>query len=851
MALLERGLILQQLADLLDGALNASGRLVCLSGEAGIGKSSIARAFANSIGDKARILWGACEDLSTAEPLGAISELLHATPLAHSPDAAPFGSILDELTAMPTLVVVEDLHWADDATLDFIRFIGRRIEKARILLLVTARDDTADAQSRLRRALVNVPADSCVRIQVPPLSKTATTKLAATTQLDGQAVYALTNGNPFMVAEVLRHPTGVPETVRQALLWRADRLSPDGRQTIEAASIFPRRVEAWLLEMMCGKGGTRGIAECIDRGLLTPDADYFSFRHEIARQAIETSLLPTRKAQLNAAAMRYLMVRHPEATARLVHHAIAADDVDAIVAMTPKAAAEAAAAGAHRQAARHYQAALAHASAYDSARRAELCERAGFELQLIGQVHDAIALFKTAHALHLDRGDARGAGDALRWISRLSYNVGDRAGADRFGLEAIATLEPMGNGPELAMAYANVALISALKDDLASAWRWADLAMRLGIALERKDIIADAHGTLGITQGRLDIEAARTHFATGLALALELNRPEIAARIYSNSSCIELNAHCGIEARRWLDAGIAYCRDRDLDSWWTYMSGWLAELLVREGQWDEAQSIAQHVLDLPLVSLVLRFPATVALARLSIRRGDPGLAYSEADLTFEKEAQRLLVYAPVLGERAWINEADIEETLALLKEALAVAATVGNVWAAGEITYWMMKLGEDIDGATAVAPPFQLQFSGDWQGAAEAWARVPAPYEQALALLEGDEVARKKGLAILDNLSAAATAARFRKEFKQRGVRGIARGPRPSTRANAAGLTRREVEVLGSIEAGHSNLQISAAFGVSVKTIDNHVSSILAKLGAASRGEAAARARRLGIIKSD
>lgn len=851
MALLERTALLKQLHELLRGAMLGNGRLVCLAGEGGIGKSSITRTFVEDAASRARVLWGACEDLSIAEPLGALYELMVASSLTFRGDlhgAALFASVFDQLASAPSLVVLEDLHWADDATLDFVRYVGRRIERSPLLVLVTARDDTADAQSRLRRAIVNVPAAACVQMHVPALSKAATVELAATHQRDGEALYALTGGNPFLVTEALRSPGTIPDTVRQALLWRADRLSPAGRDAMEAAAIFPRRVETWLLEAMCAKTGDDGIGECVERGLLTSESGFYAFRHEIARQAIETSLLPLKKARLNKHALALLSERHPDASARLVHHAIEAHDVEAICMLAPRAAGEAADAGAHRQAAHHYKIALLHADACDASTRAGLYEKGAFELQLVGELHEAIRLFKAAHALHTARGDARGAGDALRWVSRLSYNIADRASADRFGAEAVATLEPLGDGPELAMAYANLALISALKDDSAGAISWADRTLALGARLGRKDILADAHGTLGVAWQWRDLAASRENFRVGLDYALALNRPELAARIYANASCIEFNTRHSEQAHAWLEAGLAYCRERDLEGHWVYMRGWLAELLLREGRWRDAGATARQVLDLPLVSPVLRFPASAASARLRFRTGDAAFAVALSDLTFEHEPQRQLVYAPILAERAWIEQTGEREALDLLKDASRIAADIGNVWAAGEIAYWSLRLGERPDPSLAVAAPFARQFAGDWEGAAALWAALPAPYEQALALWDGDDAARRRGLAILDQLGAIAVAARFRRDLRERGVRGIARGPRRSTRANAGGLTRREVEVLRLVDSGLGNAAIAGRLSLSVKTVDHHVSAILAKLGAGTRGEAASLARQHGIL---
>ncbi len=122
------------------------------------------------------------------------------------------------------------------------------------------------------------------------------------------------------------------------------------------------------------------------------------------------------------------------------------------------------------------------------------------------------------------------------------------------------------------------------------------------------------------------------------------------------------------------------------------------------------------------------------------------------------------------------------------------------------------------------------------------------PFGEAQALTEGDEDQAMRGLTILDRLRAAAPGARARSDLSIRGIRKGVRGPRATTRANSFGLTRREIDVLGAIDKGWTNRQIGERLFVSAKTVDHHVSSILGKLGARTRGEAAAVAREANLL---
>lgn len=853
MAMLERDILLNELRTLLAKAVSAKGCVVSLYGEAGVGKSSLAQALASSAGPEIRVLWGACEDLTTPEPLGPLHDLMRRSgwhPDENASQVALSGAVLDELAARPTLVVLEDLHWADDATLDVVRFIGRRIHDKPIMVLVTARNEALDAQSRLRRALVNIPPDVAVRMEVRRLSEATVETLAKSYGQHGATVYALTGGNPFLTMEVLRSGEDCPASVRDALLLRADRLSGSARQALEAASIFPRRVEDWLLDRVLGAPADEGLAECVAAGLLQLERGFYAFAHEIARRAIEGAVPPHARTALNRKALAALRDHLPDATARLVHHAMAAGDEEAVAKWAPRAAEEAAQMGAHHQAARHYAAALALAHALAPSARADLLERMAFEELVTGRLREAVCAHDEALTLRRAMGDQLAVGNGLRALGRVYYNLGQSDRAGDCARESIEVLEPLGPTGELATAYANMALFASLGDDRDSAKAWAAKAILLAQAISREDIVADALSALQVAEQWADPAAAQAHFERGMQIAMALDRQELVARLYTNASCVALSARNHAEAHRLLRLGIEYCDTRDLDTWTNYMRGWLAGLLLSEGRWQEARDGALEVVELQPASPLLRFPAAATLARYCLRTG-AGDAASWIGALNWSEAQRLLIHAPIAGEHAWITESGVEAALKILAAAATAADAVGNIWAAGQVAYWRAKLGDTAPTPQRLALPYQLQFNGDWRAAAAMWAAHPAPYEQALALLEGDEDARAEALSILTELGADATLERVRKDMRQRGVRSIPRGPRAATRANAAGLTPRQMDVLQLLDRGLSNGEIAEALGVSTKTVDHHVSAVLEKLDASTRGEAAARARQVGLIGSD
>lgn len=178
-----------------------------------------------------------------------------------------------------------------------------------------------------------------------------------------------------------------------------------------------------------------------------------------------------------------------------------------------------------------------------------------------------------------------------------------------------------------------------------------------------------------------------------------------------------------------------------------------------------------------------------------------------------------------------------------------LAAERGHFGNAGELAYWRWKGGELAQPPPNIAKPFALHIAGDWAAAAAAWDELGQPYEAARARGDGtEEAALRSALAAFERLGARPAAALVRRRLRTLGVSGVPRGPRPATRSSPAGLTRRETEILELLATGHGNRAIAGRLFLSPRTVENHVSAILAKLGVATRAEATVAAARLGII---
>ena len=859
--LLERQTQLQQLDALLADARHGHGRVVALSGEAGAGKTALVEAFASRVGRGTALLRGACEDLSIPDPLGPLHDLAREAQwelpraLDDRQGRLPlFSEALDVFeTKGPSLLVIEDLHWADDATLDLVRFLGRRIANTHILLLVTARTDRSEGQMRVRRALGEIPAGNVQRIEVPLLSEQAVLSLAEAAGRDGGAIYRATAGNAFFVTELLaaENDAALPASVRDAVLARAERLSPGARSMLDAVSVFPRRADAWALSGLCGIAAAGQLAECVANGLLADLGDGYAFRHQIARRAVEMTLTASRRREYNERALAALRQNSDVATARLVHHAVEAQNLEAVRELAPRAAREASRVGAHRDAAGHFEVALRYADALPLEKQAELYEGHAFECHLIGRIEMAMEAQEQARQLRQALGDRLKEGDSLRCLSRFAYLVGDREAADRFGAQAVGLLETAPDSAELAMAYSNLSQLAMLAERLDETLSFGAKAVELAERLNRPDIVCHALNNVGAAEQWVDPVKGRRDLARSLGIALAENFQEHAARAFTNCACVEMNRLGFDEAGSILDRGIAYCVENDLATWRDYMRGVQAQLLLRRGRWNDAAAVAHEVIDNEATTALVRYPSLVALARLRIRRGDPSaepvLEEMKRFLDKGMELQRLASYAAVMAELAWLGQGDPEEALRLIDLAEGLSPTRAVF---GELATWRQLLlpGSDPGETDGMADAHRLQLAGDWRGAAALWAEMDAPFERALTLLRGDEAAQHQALDIFEALGAKPVAQHARSLMRQSGVGHIARGPRQATRANLAGLTQRQMEVLQLIERGFSNKRIAAQLTISPKTVDHHVSAVLEKLEVVSRGEAAAAARTSGLL---
>lgn len=875
MELLEREQFLGQLETILSDVAGGNGRLVVVSGEAGIGKTSLVERFAEANRQQARVLWGACDALFTPRPLGPVYDIAHQTRgslLSLLEEEAPRGSIfsavLDELqhAHAPTIAVTEDAHWADEATLDLLKFLGRRIDRTNSMLVITYRDDEVAADHPLRLVLGDLPPRSIARLRLQPLSEAGVNALAENEGRHVEDLYAVTGGNPFFVIEALasKEP-GVPETVRDAVLSRAARLPGAARAVVELVSVVPARTELWLLNDTISPE-TDVLEEAVGAGMLRYEGEAIAFRHELARRAVEDSLSVPETQRLHTIILKALIKRnagdrrqsgslpargHDALLARIVHHASQAGDQEAVLEYAPIAARQAAALNAHREAATHYQTALKYADALAPEERAGLLERRSYECFLTDQIEEALAARREAQEIWTRLGDKLRQGDNLRWMSRFTWSLGRNKEAEAHGVEAVRILESLTPGPELAMAYSNRAQLHMLGDDNPPAVLWGSRAIELAKKLGATDILVHALNNVGSAELLSHNEQGRIKLEESLRLGLAHNLHEHVCRAYTNLADNTLRARDYAVARRWFEAGLAHAIEHELDFCRLYLVAGQARAAFEQGDWDRAADDAGSLLDRYRVPAITKIAALAVLAHVRVRRGDPeadSLVNEARELAIETgEPQRMAPVASVRAELAWLR-GDTQQLISEARSFFNLAKGRGGPWFQGEFAFWMWRAGV-VETVEKVAEPYALQMSGDWRGAAAAWKRIGCPYEEAMALADGDEAAKLSAVEILERLGAGPALERLRKSLREIGVRGIPRGPRPSTKENPAGLTNRQLEVLAFMAEGLSNAEIADRLFISAKTVDHHVSAILAKLDARTRAEAVAVALQSNLIK--
>lgn len=895
--LLERDAALDELHQALRHTRHGLDQTVLLAGAPGIGKSSLIEVFLHQVraatlsqgpkngstqtAEGLQVLWGGCEALSTPRPLGPLYDMAALSPpalaqaLQNTPQAA---AILDALQSLllqshqPTLLVFEDLHWADHATLDVVQLLGRRVARLPALLVLTYRDEPGHNGSNLQRCLAALPPANTRRISLPPLSQAAVATLAAHDPRTSEHLYELTQGNPFYLSEVLAFPNVlVPTSVREAELTHVHALPEMARRVCELVSVVPGAASVDLLGHLFTKGKALQRADaldaCIHAGVLLQDDTGLRFRHELARLAVEDALLPQRKRALHAAVLELLLQQPHMSNARLVHHAAQAGLSDMVLALAPKAAQDASRHGAHSEAVAHYAAALPYLAQALPALQAHIlegwasavCATAGPNAEAVNAMERAIALWRT------ECNTQRLAG-ALQQLADMFHALWQSDAALRCVEEAIhllktSRLHVRAASAVLVEAYNQRAHFYMEASQTAHALTWGDRAMALGRQLH-PDVSAAAEthalAITGAALSRAGLDEGATRLRSSLARLVEASplKPQLTAYLHLAESSLR---HYQVATAEAVCAE-ALARFRDSGYTQHYFLGLQAHAALVRGRYAEAIARADVVLSrLHSPPTVMQWPLLLAAGLARSRSGTPG----GLELLQQCYAMSLgfsphyLLPAGVALTEAQLLHGDLPAAQATLQHAWQQRGFENSPWLIGALRTGAQRLGVVLPGSDQaryanVAMPHAFELTGDHANAAAYWATAGAPYEQAYNLMQGggaDAVERvQQAITLWASIGAHPAESRARAEARQRGLRGIRRGPYTAARSNPMGLSARELQILHLLSEGHSNAHIAQQLTRSERTIEHHVSRMLAKVGVPHRVALVAQARHAGLL---
>ncbi len=861
--LLERESELVELRQAFAAAAVGEGSTVAVSGDSGTGKTALfetALAEMDRGGAPLRVLRGACDPLSTPRPLGPFRDVAPTLdlPSLTAGDASLLSTVCEELYAAlaagPTALVVEDLHWADAASVDVLRFLVRRVESLPLVLMLTYRDAEIGPRHSARALLGDLArTDGAHRLALSPLSVDAVRAIVDGTALDAESVHALTDGNPFYVVEVAKEPARpLPSSVRDAVLARTLDVTSEDFEVLQLVASAPDRLDHRLLPALGVDLPT--LRRLDETGLLGRARGGLVFRHELARQAVESTVPPGGASALHARvldALERIDLRDP---AVLTHHAVAAGDAQRTLHHATQAAEEAARAGSHTEAAAFYRTALANLGDADPRDRADLMQRLSYEQYMTSRLPEALDNVRASFRLWQEADDVNGLAAAHGTAALYEYYSAHRREAESHLDRAMSIAGDDGEG---SLTYAGA---RSLRGYLAYMRHDMDQAAEL---LADADRIAQAQGNeaLGVRSALyrsvLEVqsvgEGARTSLTDNIETARGVGLDELASTGYSQLAYLDVEQRRLRSAENVLDESLPFTVERDIPICRHWQTAVRSRLRFLEGRWSAAlEDATQVVVDdgMPLARLWPYVVSSLIALRSGSGENTSGLDQAWDLLTqLDEKARRLGVLAG-LAERQWMTGVVDERVTEVAPADLAAwDGKPGAEWAAGELAVWLQRLGLLTDVPVGVAEPFRLSLGGQHEEAASWWHQAGEPFAEAMCLVDsGDDAVRARGVESLDKIGATATADRVRVELRQAGVTVVPPRPRESTRANPGGLTNRQLDVAKLVARGFTNAEIASRLFISPKTADHHVSAVLAKLGMTNRRAVVVRAGELGLV---
>ncbi|HEV8271977.1 MAG TPA: AAA family ATPase [Chitinophagaceae bacterium] len=860
--LIERADFLDTLQVKFGSVVEGEGQCVLLSGEAGIGKTSLIKAFCQDKKKDCKIYRGTCDALFTPRPLAPIYDIVWQIRGDNNLDTTNrsvlFSQLFREIEVQKgtILIVIEDIHWADEATLDFIKFFARRINRLHCLFILTYRDNEIFDNHPFRNVVGQLPPDSFSRMQLSPLSRQAVEKMSEERGYKGEDVFSISGGNPFYVTEILAsYSPGVPDNIKDSILSVYHRQAEGTKNAWEICSVIPGGLEINRF----GKIKSSWDAEmdhCFALQIIVIKNNRVIFKHELYRRTIEASLSPFKRIALNKKILDLFLDSFEEEgeIERIVHYAKNANENKLVVKYAPIAARQAACVGAHIEASKLYLTAIEYSDGDDIDQMVEFYESYAYECYLTNQVKDAIIYQGKALKIRQQKNEIEQAGNSLRLLSRLWWFDGNRQEAEKYGKQAIEILESQPTSKAKAMAYSNMSQLKLLSDETSECIEWGNKAIEMAKELKDDEIRCHAMNNVGsiLWKTQSSKDKGKEMLFESLDIALENSFHEHAARAYSNIVSNYLLSKEYKLARQVLEDGINYCEERNLHASKNYKLFVKAKIFFETGNWQQASSILENLLSNPSQLGSVKMAALTVLAIIKIRKGEEdALVYlNEAKRLAIKTKEHIRVISVMIAELEyeWLTGKELitEDELSL---AFELIKKVENDILNSEFAFWLQKTRKKDIALSKLYEPYKHLKEGKIRLAAGFWETVGCPFEKAFALFAGNEDDKKNALLTFQQIGADAVSEKIKMEMRAGGIKKIPRGLRESTKTNPAQLTNRELDVLNLLQKGIQNKEIAGTLFISPKTADHHISNILFKLDVNSRSKAVAEAVRLGILK--
>jgi DNA-binding CsgD family transcriptional regulator len=487
---------------------------------------------------------------------------------------------------------------------------------------------------------------------------------------------------------------------------------------------------------------------------------------------------------------------------------------------------------------------------------AQLYESWSYEAALAGKIdertidarHQAIRLWQS-----VGRQDKVGLN--LRWLARLHWYRGEAQDADKYLLQALAVLEALPPGPELAMAYAVRSQMLMLHRRTKEAIDWGHRAITLARKCDAKETLAHALNTVGTAMLYADDSAGMIMLEESLALSLEHGLHEQSARAYTNIASCAVSRRDFSVAEAFSAQGIKFDSEHDLGSWIDSLFGYQAQVRLDQGRLAEARDIAESVLQRENLTRVMRMPAANVLALARARLGDDSndewLEKVLTDAISIGELQYLLPARLALIEAAWLRgDKDLARRHVAALSQLPLERL--NAWNFGDAYIWFHRCDMTAVYAGPERPmplPRRLELAGRHADATDALLGMGMRYDAALVLAHardsGAAESLSKSLQLFESIGARPGIEFVRRLAESLGIiRNLPkpkRGPYAKARSHPLGLTAREVQILKYVREGLSNREISVEVSRSERTVEHHISAVLSKLNVRNRVEALIR----------